>query len=478
MNYFKLRELVNQSYDYNSTMFISTRDSKSIPKTYFLDEALEKGLAPDSGLFLPEKLPKVKKELLDALPSLNYSEVAWVILRHFLSISSIGDAELASLCIRAYRDMNVPLNHINSNIVIASLDKGPTASFKDFAAQFLALLMDLHLTRTGRHFTIIAVTSGDTGAAIQHAFKGLPNIKVIVYYPCSGISKLQEKHILSFGNAIPVDGNFDDCQKIAKTLLHNREISNKYNLTSANSISVWRLLPQIVYYFYIWSRMHSNKLMFSTPTGNCGNLTGGLMAKLMGLPVGRFIAGTNANNVFANIIGKGTIKGSLPFRQTSANAMDIWVPSNLERILYLYGEKPNNIPVILKGEMSVSGDVFNRLRKDIFAEDVITDEDIEAHILRMWYKYHFVIEPHGAIGVAASFRYRQFFNDQNSKIVVLETAAPAKFAEIFKYNGLKDIPIPKCKVLDKLKDVDIEKLRPKPIQPTVEEAIKKLDEIS
>jgi threonine synthase len=461
----KLRRLLPERSS-DEPFFVSTRDLEG-KERYQWDAVLEMGLAPDYGLFVPCCLPKFTDATMNALPDLSYSEVAWLIMRNFLPESAISDDMLAGICEGAYSDINIPIEDAidDNNLVIARLDEGPSGSFKDFAAGFLGRLMSHYLSTREKHATIIVATSGDTGTAIQTAFHELPNTNVLVLYPADGVSNIQEKQMLSVsGNvrAIPVDGNFDDCQRLAKTLLNDKAVRERFSLTSANSISVWRLLPQTIYYFYIWAKLNkrfeTRSIIFSVPSGNLGNLTAGLIAKLMGLPVSVFIAGTNANNIFANIVGKGTSSGSLVNKHTLANAMDISLPSNLERILYLYGEPLENIPDILAEKRSVTPEVSEKLRRDVFSEDIITNEDIEGHIVRFWWRNKIVLEPHGVIGVAAAFRYSQYFASDESIIAVLETASPAKFPDFQK--TYPDIPIPSCSSVEKLTGIDLDEVRP------------------
>lgn len=465
-------------------MFVSTRDPEG-KNRYKWDFVLDRGLASDYGLFMPAGLPCFNEAAINDLSGLSYSELAWVIMRGFLPQDDIPDNVLADICDGAYSDIHIPVEEAidDNRLVIARLDRGPSCSFKDFAARFLARLISHYLSVKKRHSTIIVATSGDTGTAIQTAFYGLPNTNVLVLYPADRVSEVQEKQMLSItGNvlAIPVDGNFDDCQRLAKGLLNDNNVRERFNLTSANSISVWRLLPQTVYYFYIWKELKKKfpdqNIIFSVPSGNLGNLTAGLIAKRMGLPVQVFIAGTNANNTFANIVGKGSSSGSLSNKYTLANSMDISVPSNLERILFLYGEVPENIPDILTGKRSITPAVAKRLRKDVFVEDIITNEDIEAHIVRFWRRNNIVLEPHGVIGVAASFRYRQYFSGDNSIIVVLETASPAKFPDFQK--KYPDIPIPQCPSVKNLEGIDIKTIRPPKVAAEPGAIIKKLETLT
>ena len=450
-------------------LYVSTRDREG-KNRYKWSVALERGLSSDYGLFMPAVLPRFSEAAINELAILSYQELAWVVMRNFLPVDDVPDDALADICEGAYSGIYIPLEEAmdDNGLVIARLDRGPSCSFKDFAARFLARLMSRYLALKKKHATIIVATSGDTGTAIQTAFHDLPNTNVLVLYPADRVSEVQEKQMLSVtGNvrAIPVKGNFDDCQRLAKELLNNDEVRERFSLTSANSISVWRLLPQTIYYFHIWARLNSRfpgqKVLFAVPSGNLGNLTAGLIAKRMGLPVEVFIAGTNANNIFANIVGKGSSSGSLSNKNTLANSMDISVPSNLERILFLYGESPENIPDILLENKSITPDVVESLRRDVFGEDIITNEDIEAHIVRFWRRNYIVLEPHGVIGVAASFRYRQYFSEDESVIAVLETAAPSKFPDFQK--NYPDIPLPENPSIAKLAGIDLDAIRPEKV---------------
>ena len=463
--------------------FISTRDSEDKIHCEWND-ALKMGLSSDLGLFLPSTIPVFGEKAIDALKDLSYPETAWIIMRNFLPQDDVPDDILADICYGAYSATEIPLEEAldDNGLVIARLDRGPSCSFKDFAARFLARLMSYYLTKSGQHATILVATSGDTGTAIQTAFYDLPNTHVLVLYPAHRVSEVQEKQMLSIhGNvrAIPIDGNFDDCQRLAKTLLSRDDVRAEFNLTSANSISLWRLLPQTIYYFYIWAELNKRypdkEILFSVPSGNLGNLTAGLLAKRMGLPVKMFIAGTNANNMFANIVGKGSSLGSLSNRYTLANSMDISIPSNLERILFLYGENPENIPDILLEKKSISPEVAEALRQDVFSEDIISNEDMESHIFRFWRRNNIVLEPHGVIGVAASFRYRQYYSEK-SIICVLETASPSKFPEF--QHHYPEIPIPQCGSLAELADMDLDAVRPAMVAADPEAVIQQLKELT
>lgn len=465
----------------DASLFVSTRDREGKMR-YKWNVVLERGLSSDYGLFMPARLPYFTDAAITRLSDLTYAEMAWVIMRSFLPHDDISHEVLADICDGAYSEIHIPVEKAidDNNLVIARLDRGPSCSFKDFAARFLARLMSHYLSVNKREATIIVATSGDTGTAIQTAFYGLPSTRVLVLYPADGVSEVQEKQMLSVKgnvNAVPVNGNFDACQQLAKGLLNNDDVRNRFHLTSANSISLWRLLPQTVYYFFIWAGLNKvfpgKNIIFAVPSGNLGNLTAGLIAKRMGLPVKVFIAGTNANNIFANIVGKGTASGSLSNKLTLANSMDISVPSNLERILFLYGESPANIADILLEKRSINPAVVDNLRRDVFGEDIITNEDIEAHIVRFWRRNNIVLEPHGVIGVAASFRYRQYFSEDKSIITVLETASPAKFPDFQK--NYPDIPIPQCPSVKNLVGIDLNTIRPPKVAAEPGAIIKELE---
>ncbi|MCI4624887.1 MAG: threonine synthase [Candidatus Magnetoovum sp. WYHC-5] len=483
MDLSKLKRLLPK-HSNDTKKFFSTRDCGTRKRIFNWKEVLDMGLAPDSGLFLPCAYPQIEADKLEDISALNYAHMAWILLRGYLPQEDIDDEALLTICTDAYKDITIPLeNAPEENIVIAWLDRGPTASFKDFAALFLARLMSYYLSNVHEEKIIIVATSGDTGTAIQRAFYKVPNTYVLVLYPAAGVSVIQEKQMLSISNnvrAVPVNGNFDDCQRLAKSLLNSKHVRKQFNLTSANSISIWRLLPQLVYYFYVWSRCIKTyphtPISVSVPSGNLGNLTAGLIAKHMGLPLDMLISATNANNIFANVVGKGTCIGSLSYRKTPASAMDIAVPSNLERILSFYGEAPENIPLVLSSKKDIADSVMERLQKDIFAEDVITEEDIEGHILRFWNKYGITIEPHGAIGVAACYRFRQYFSKNDSIIVVLETAAPAKFYNFIEHSS-KKIPIPTCQVINDIIDIDLDKVRPNTIEANEDSVIEELKKL-
>ena len=251
-------------------------------------EALLRGLAPDGGLYLPSFLPLISSKELAGFPCREYHEIAYNILYKIIG-NEIDKEELARLCAEAY-DFEVPLEKVYARKYIMHLDQGPTASFKDFAARMMSRLMQHYLSLNNQHLTILTATSGDTGSAVANAFYGLKNINAIILFPAKEVTLMQRKQMTTLQNnisVIAIDGKFDDCQKLVKMAFLDPALS-AVQLTSANSINIGRLLPQTIYYFYAYSKLAANideKVIFSVPSGNFGNLMGGLIAKKMGLPV-------------------------------------------------------------------------------------------------------------------------------------------------------------------------------------------------
>ncbi|TAL62455.1 MAG: threonine synthase, partial [Bacteroidetes bacterium] len=262
-------------------------------------EALLKGLAPDGGLYLPDSIPFISTEELESFSDKEYHEIAFIVLNKILG-TEIDKDDLQKLCLEAY-NFNVPLERVYNRNYIMRLDQGPTASFKDFAARMMSRLMQHFLQLNNQHLTILTATSGDTGSAVASAFYGLRNINVIILYPCNEVTLMQRKQMTTIQEnikVIAIDGKFDDCQNLVKKAFMDPSLS-QLSLSSANSINIGRLLPQSIYYFYAWANLSEggdDKAVFSVPSGNFGNLMGGLLARRMGLPVKKFIISTNDNN--------------------------------------------------------------------------------------------------------------------------------------------------------------------------------------
>lgn len=470
---------------------VSFNDTRGGPSVTFF-ESVSAGLSANGGLFMPEKIPNSLNELpsffSETLPTLTIPEIATILHRLFIPRSAISDDELLVLMNEAYA-FDIPIDHLEDSIVIARLDQGPTASFKDFAARSIARLLEKYSEVYQKPINIVVATSGDTGVAIADAFGNMKRITVTVLYPDGGVSEVQEKQMLSVAKTyanvqvIPVKGNFDNCQDIAKTLQALRNLNENegeeiraqisyklhqeisieelhklseeihlLNLSSANSINIWRLIPQMLQYFASYARLlregtikSDQEVIFAIPTGNVGHIMAGIFAKELGLPIKKFIMGTNANNIMANIIGDGVIKHR-EFSATSAPSMDILDPSNLERLLFFAAQKvgitkplpyeamkkdiknigpEEDIDLTAHG---VTPEILSYLRSIIWAEDTETDDELYAMMSYQYQKNKIVLEPHGVAGVIAALRTRaKGVCDTTTPLIVFETAHPDKF---------------------------------------------------
>src|ERR1051325_4356283 len=306
-----------------------------------LRDALLIGQAPDRGLYFPETFPRFTVDEIAAFGSLPYSEVALRVLSRFTD-GVIDAPTLAKMCRAAY-DFEVPLEPVEGmeRVHCLRLDCGPTASFKDFAAQMMARLFGYFLGETGRQVTILTATSGDTGSAVAHAFHNVPAVRVLVLFPFAEVSRHQRKLMTTLGEnvrTIAVDGKFDDCQAMMKRAFADPALGH-ISLSSANSINIGRLLPQSVYYFYAASRVANTRepVVFCVPSGNFGDMMGAVVAGQMGLPIKKLIAPVNDNDAFPNFLATGEYEKIVPSRNSLSNAMNVGHASNLARLLAVYG---------------------------------------------------------------------------------------------------------------------------------------------
>lgn len=391
-------------------------------------EALLKGLAPDGGLYMPSHIPEISRKDLLSFCLKDYAGTAASVLGNLLG-DEVDIDELAGICNEIY-SFDVPVENITGKTWIARLDQGPTASFKDFAALFMGRMMQYFLSIDNQHITILTATSGDTGSAVANAFYGLKNIRVIILYPENEVTELQRKQMTTMNkniHVVAVDGKFDDCQKLVKSAFMDPSLA-RMKLSSANSINAGRLLPQSVYYFRIWAKLSGdtiNPLIFSVPSGNFGNLAGGLIAREMGLPVKRFIISTNENDEVPVYFRSGEYHPLSPSRNCISSAMNVGHPSNLARIIELYGGMMNE-----KGEMLRSPDL-GKMRGDMYAAS-ITDDETRKAIVHCYKDYGTLLEPHGAVAFEGLERYLKTssgISDKNHPCCILETAHPAKFSE-------------------------------------------------
>lgn len=389
---------------------------------YSFKEAVIKGLAPDKGLFFPVSIPKLPDEFFKQLPNLSLPEIGFQLAKHFVG-DDISEFELKKLT-EEVLNFPIPLVKVEENVHTLELFHGPTCAFKDVGARFMSRCLSAFAKQNQKEVTILVATSGDTGSAVANGFLGVEGVKVIILYPAGKVSKIQEQQLTTMGQnitALEVDGTFDDCQVLVKTAFSDDELNEKFSLTSANSINIARLLPQSFYYFYAWAQLQptNKEVVFSVPSGNYGNLTGGLLAKQMGLPISSFVASANKNKIVPDFIesGKYEPKASI---QTISNAMDVGAPSNFARMMEMYQEKHSNII------------------KDVKAA-WYTDEQTEEAIIKVYKETEYILDPHGAVGYLGLKRH---LNPNNQVGVFLETAHPAKFKDTVERVLSREIEVP------------------------------------
>lgn len=372
-----------------------------------LKAAVLKGLAPDKGLYMPESIPVLPKTFFDSLSEKSFQQIAFDVAQAIIQNDVPAD-ELKRI-IDHTLTFDAPLVEIEKNIFSLELFHGPTLAFKDFGARFMSQLLGYFAREEKREIVILVATSGDTGSAVANGFLGVPGTKVVVLYPSGKVSDIQEKQFTTLGQnitALEVDGSFDDCQRLVKQAFLDEELNQKFFLTSANSINIARLIPQSFYYFYAWSRLtDKNNVVFSVPSGNFGNLTAGLIAKRMGLPVQHFVAATNRNAVVPEYLQTG-IFNARPSQSTISNAMDVGNPSNFARMMELY---PNDLTTI---KSDITGYAFS-------------DEETKQVMQEVYKNSNYILDPHGAVGYLGLKKYLSENNDATG--VFLETAHPAKF---------------------------------------------------
>ena len=391
-------------------------------------EALLRGLAPDKGLFMPERIPVLDKKTMNDLRGKPYPQIAFTVAQNLLR-GEIDDRELMQIISDAY-NYDVPLEKVYGRKYIMRLDRGPTASFKDFAARMMGRLMQHFLQKENRNMLILTATSGDTGSAIANAFYGLDNIRVVILFPENEVTTRQRKQMTTLRKNIRVialNGKFDDCQAMVKQAFVDPDLE-KLNLSSANSINIGRLLPQSFYYFYAWSQLavsSDEPVIFSIPSGNFGNMMGALLAKKMGLPIKKLVIATNENDEVPVYWQTGNYKTINPSRNCISSAMNVGHPSNMARVISLYGGLMNE-----KGDIIREPDV-QKMHEDIFAVS-ISDHSTAEVLKEVYTKYRVLLEPHGAAGWAGLEQYHE--NNPGDAhpdqlVVSLETAHPAKFPE-------------------------------------------------
>ena len=376
-----------------------------------LEEAVVKGLAPDKGLYMPENINKLPKTFFDNIQDMSFQEIAFEVAKAFFG----DDVETNALKDIVYDTLSfdVPAIKVENNIYSLELFHGPTLAFKDVGARFMARLLQYFIKKEGqKSVTVLVATSGDTGSAVANGFLGVEGIHVDVLYPKGKVSKIQESQFTTLGKnitAIEIDGVFDDCQSLVKQAFMDEDLNANKKLTSANSINVARFLPQAFYYFYAYAQLKkqnkADNMVVCVPSGNFGNICAGIFAHEMGLPIKRFIAANNANDIFYKYLQSGKYEPK-PSKQTLANAMDVGDPSNFARIYDLFGGSHEKITNLISGA-------------------TYTDDMIKSTMTTCYNDTKYILDPHGACGYKA---LKEGLKDGETG-VFLETAHPAKFKE-------------------------------------------------
>ncbi len=399
-------------------------EHKSAPVS--IEEAVIKGLAPDRGLYMPERITPLPRAFFNNIGEMSFKDMAYVVANTLFG----EDIESETLKNIVFDTLNfdIPLKEVEENKYVLELFHGPTLAFKDVGARFMARLLGHFIRKNdGKNVNVLVATSGDTGSAVANGFLGVPGINVYVLYPQGKVSPIQESQFTTLGKnitALEVDGTFDDCQALVKGAFLDSELNEQMMLTSANSINIARFLPQMFYYFYAYAQLAAkgkklDNIVVSVPSGNFGNITSALIGKRMGLPIKRFIAANNRNDIFYQYIKTGKYEPR-PSVQTIANAMDVGAPSNFARILDLYDNSHEKIAA------EISAIAY-------------TDEQIAETLKETFERTGYLLDPHGAV----AYRSLSELLQPGEIGIALETAHPAKFKETVESITGKNITIPK-----------------------------------
>lgn len=418
-------------------LHVSTRGEA--PPLGFID-ALLTGLARDGGLYMPESWPVLSREAIASFAGRRYADVAKNVIAP-LADGEIPAPELGRMVEEAYGSFRhpavCPLVQVGDNLFVLELFRGPTLAFKDLAMQLLAKLMDHALKARGARATIVGATSGDTGSAAVEAFRGLDQVDVFILYPDGRVSDVQRRQMTTVAapnvHAIAVDGTFDDCQALVKAMFAHARFRDELSLAGVNSINWARIAAQAVYYFTAAASLGGphRAVSFAVPTGNFGDVLAGYVAKRMGLPVGRLMVGTNANDILHRTLSQGAyeIRGVAP---TTSPSMDIQVSSNFERLLFeAYGRDPGAVRALMASlaqsrAFTVAPEPLARIRSE-FSSAAADEDEVAAEIRRVWTETGYLLDPHSAIGVRAARALLR--DDERTPVVALATAHPAKFPD-------------------------------------------------
>lgn len=391
-----------------------------------LQEAVVKGLAADRGLFMPERIPSLPKAFFNNIGNMSLQEISFIVANTLFG----KDVESEVLKDIVYDALNfdIPLKHVTGNMYSLELFHGPTLAFKDVGARFMARLLGYFNSKSNDKsmVNVLVATSGDTGSAVANGFLGVPGVRVFVLYPQGKVSRIQESQFTTLGKnitAIEVNGTFDDCQALVKNAFMDKELNQRMKLTSANSINVARFLPQMFYYFYAYAQIAKrgqklDNIVVAVPSGNFGNICSALIGKAMGLPIKRFIAANNSNDVFYQYLQTGKYEPRKSI-QTIANAMDVGDPSNFARIYDLYEGDHKRVTSLISGA-TYQDDQIREAMKQCYADN------------------GYILDPHGACGYRALSEQLQ----EEECGVFCETAHPAKFKETVEATIGAEVEIP------------------------------------
>ena len=379
-------------------------------------EAIFRGLPIDNGLYMPERITPLPDSFLRDLPGMSFVEIGFRVSRQLLG-DEISDVDLHRM-VEETLSFPAPVVELDPQTYILELFHGPSLAFKDFGARFMSRLMHYY-NDDPQPLTILVATSGDTGGAVAAGFFDTPGIEVVILYPSGKVSDLQEKQLTTLGkniHALEVNGSFDDCQALVKRAFLDGDLRSQLRLSSANSINIARLIPQSFYYFEAFKQLGpGDPVVFAVPSGNFGNITAGLIAKKLGLPVHHFVAATNQNDVVPKYLSEGVYKTAVSV-PTLSNAMDVGAPSNFARMANLYGHRlgTDKLPAATHTGMKseISGYAFD-------------DTSTERAVQEVRERFNYTIDPHGAVGYLALKAYQNDY--PGTRGVVLETAHPSKF---------------------------------------------------
>lgn len=413
------------------------------------EEAIFKGLPSDNGLYMPYQIPKLSDEFIDNIQDRTLQEIAFEV-----SYALIGDEipkDVLKGIIEDAINFEAPVKALTHNIGVLELFHGPSLAFKDFGARFMSRVMGYFLKKTSQKLNILVATSGDTGGAVAMGFLNTPGIDVTILYPSGKVSNYQEMQLTSLGGnikALEVNGTFDDCQRIVKEAFLDEKLSKELNLSSANSINISRLIPQTFYYFNAYAQARrqgiTSDIVFCVPSGNFGNIGAGLLAKRMGLPVYKFVAATNANDIFPSYLNTGKFEPKASVK-TLSNAMDVGNPSNYQRISDLYGQS------------------VEKLKEDLVGYS-FNDQDTEKTIVNIFDTYEYMMCPHTAVGYLGLEKYLSSQPEVDLYGILLSTAHPAKFVNELKPEIAAKVEVPKA-----LSELLSRKKEAKYIEPKFEE---------